>query len=249
MTRRSDRLSRRAFLAGLGSTITLLGCKGGKQGGGVITDPGDPSVVAPSPIGYSHVLRLNGPLAEEVASFGLRFVQAEPFNTDVAFGTLTDLRQVRDAADVMRRVGGTLLLTALNVNDPAASTISAADFDDRVRRAAEEVETPNVWLEAVSNGSENFRGFQDRARRIWPGQIVFALHPCSLSRAKELLSPSRVVVSDCTPILASNVGEQDIKDLTRLAVQRKAIWGWYDTFIRVSWSSQVVRWMSEALQP
>lgn len=245
-------LSRRAFLAGLG--VALIGCKGKGSPGttstplGDPTEPKPPAVRAPSPIGYSHVLRLDGPRAEEIAAAGLRFVQVEPFNTDVVFKSLTDLRRIRDAADVMRRAEGTLLLTVLNVHDPVASTLSATDFDDRVRRVVAEVGVSNVWLEAVSNGSANFRGFQDRARQIWPGSIVFALHPCSLSDARNLLSPARVVVSDCTPILASNVGEQDIKDLTRLAVTRRAIWLWYDTFDRVPWNSQVVTWMGEALR-
>lgn len=225
--------------------LALFGCKGkGSTGPSPVSDPPPPSPRVSSPIGYSHVLRLDGPKAQEVVDAGFTFVQVEPFNHD----TITDLVKVRAAADVMRRVGGRLLLTVMNINSPRAVTWSDADFDAAVQQVIEVVGTQNVWLEAVSNGEPNYRGWQDRAKALWPGEVVFASHPCTLDHARALLSPGRWVVSDCTPILASNVSAEEIRDLTRLAIEKKAIWLWYDTFNDRPWNSAVIQEMKKEIR-
>ena len=238
-------VNRRTFL--WGSVAVALGACGrkGRSGGGATSGPTPPSPRrAPSPIGYSHVMRLDGPNAAQVSAAGLTLVHAEPFNHD----TLIGLPQVRAAADVMRAAGGTTLVTVVNVNARNATEWTDADFDAAVRQVIDVVGPSNVWLEAVSNGEANYRGWQDRAKTMWPGEVVFSLHPCDLDQARSLLSPARVVVSDCTPILASTVSEADVKDVTRLALERRAIWLWYDTVPSVPWNPHVVRWMGEEVQ-
>src|SRR3989304_4158531 len=100
---------RQALWGGLG--LVLVGCKGKVKRGSPTEPTGGAVKKSPSPVGYSHVLRLDGAGAQAVADVGLTFVQVEPFNTD----TITTLSQVRAAADVMRRTGGVLLVTVVNI--------------------------------------------------------------------------------------------------------------------------------------
>lgn len=203
-------------------------------------------------LGYSHVLELTGARAESVARAGLNFVMVEPFNTAPTFASRVTVADVRAAADVMRRAGGVILIVGINWNDPARRNADQW-FVDRVRELAQNVPLGgHVWFEPVSEpwvaDSAKAQRWIELGRRHWPGvRIVESIHPCSLSAARSQIGSGRVVVSDCTPMLASRQSRETIVELTRLAQDRRGTWLWYDTF-GVPWNDQITLWMREALR-
>jgi hypothetical protein len=261
-------VERRVFLAGLG--LAVIAC--GKSGSDFVpsgptedSTPGGPSAgKAPSPIGYSHVARLNAGQAEEVFGAGLTLVQAEacPFNQGApAF----DAGRLRGIAEVTRRYGGTFFLTLVNWNGRERHE-STGWFRDRVTEILDKVGPSNVWFEGVSEpdpADPKALAWQRAAREMWPGILVgngpggrgtpavrsdvVDWHYCNINDLIRNIGANRLHSTDCTPALASNISEDSIRKATRAAVSARARFILYDTFDSHQHRPDVIRWMAEEL--
>jgi hypothetical protein len=233
--------------------LGVAACRG--RGGESPTGPSASRVVAPVPIGYAHVLRLDGARAQEVAEAGGRLVMAELTGSGVA-ARGSDLGAVRAAADVMRRVGGVLLLAPLNANDTATLQSWSTDaYAAHVRDARAAIGTAAVWCEPVTEPWVDPTGramdWFDVGARIWReagGTVIGPVpHPCRLTDAEARLRSGQLAVLDCTPVLVRALGPADVTRLVGLAVQHRAPLLLYETGA-VAWPSHVAGWLQAALR-
>lgn len=263
-------LSRRAFLAGLAGVLGA--CKGGGGGGGTTPTPvGDPTeptapteVRAPSPMGYGSVLRWahEDPIriASLLAQHGLTLTQAE-----WADGLADDYGKLRAFARACAVHGVQLFVNALNWNHAPSRSYDRERFRAHVQRLLDA--TGPVWGEGISepDGSELAWDLQRLLQEVWPGVKVanglrgrgfppfggwdvLDWHHCEYQSALDSI-PTRdwLHSTDCTPLLASNLGERRVKELTRLAAQHRRRLILYDTGA-APFDEQIARWMGEALR-
>jgi len=229
-----------------------------------------PPIIAPSPIGYSNVATLNASDVNMIAGLGLTLVQAEmiPFrpdggdtNIDKHFG------RISEAVAAARRAGIIFFLTLVNWNGASQRAQSDSWFYSMVDRVAGQLGPGNIWLEGVSEPDTNdakARRWIEYALSRWPGTKVINGHggrgnypggdildwhycdyPSFLSGVK---TTDRLHSTDCTPILASNLSEAQVREITREAINHRRKLILYDTFNAPGTNANVVRWMGEALK-
>jgi len=269
-------MTRRALLYGAAASSIACGKNGCEKSKGP-TDPGGGSKSpeggkrAPVEIGLSNVASCDASEADRVLSEGFTLVQAEALPFSQGWESF-DINRLRGIAGMARGHGATFLLTVVNANgDPQLRLHedhrpANAFWRDVLRRIAGEIGT-DIWLEGVSEPWVGGRGkarertlqWQEIAVREWPGVKVvngddfrgdvLDVHHCSFSRLLSGIrsSPNQLNSTDCTPVLASSLGEARIRQATREAIDRRARLILYDTSNAPGLNLDVLRWMSEEL--
>lgn len=260
-------MDRRVLLAGAVSLLALKACgKGGSSTSSTSPRPGGGGEApkAPSPIGYSNVATLDAAQADFSLSHGLTLVQAEvgPFGGSDFF----DINRLKGIAAVSRRYNATFLITLVNWNGPARFK-STALFREQVREIAQEIGPAGVWFEGVAepdNESAKARDWQHIAVAEWPGFTVgnghrgrgtpivrtdlVDWHYCRVADLVENVGRGgRLHSTDCTPVLASNLSEAVVRDVTQKAIQARTNLIMYDTDTVPGQNAEVIRWMSTEL--
>lgn len=268
---------RRRDLLAYGGALLLGGCadwfKGSDSGGtgGGPTEPDLPTVdpefrTAPSPIGYSNVAYLTHHSADYILGHGMTIVQAEavPFDEDIS---TFDILRLKRIADVCRQRSATFFVTLVNWNGRRQREASTSWFRDRVRQISQEVGPSQVWFESVSEPDQSPKAneWQRIAAEEWPGFLVgngpggrgtpavrsdlVDWHYCSYDdMARNIGNGGRLHSTDCTPVLASNLNERQVREVTRKAVASRAKLILYDTNNTPTQNDRVIKWMGEEIQ-
>lgn len=257
-------MHRRAFVLG---TLALAACKGRA----LPSDPSDGGIAAPppvsgskrarSPIGYSQVNRMDGTQARRIVDSGLTLAQYDSGPSG------WNLARLRDAANVMRTVGGTLFVTASNWNGTDDRAEPESVFRDRINGLIQTVGPGNVWLVGVSEPDGSVASLRNQriAREMWPGTLVanglggrgsdpvggatvLDWHYCSVEDLLANVSRGdRLHSSDCSPALASNWSELEVREATKRALRFASKLILYDTHA-VPVNTEVLRWMADEVR-
>lgn len=232
--------------------------------------PPPAAVIAPSPIGYSNVATLTANDVNLMAGVGLTLVQAEmiPYRTN---GGDIDINKhfgrIAEAVRAARANRMTFFLTLVNWNDINQRAQSDAWFHGMLDKVVREIGPNGVWLEGVSEPDVNdakATRWIDYALRNWPGIKVvngaggrgnypggdildwhYCDYPSFLSGVR---TTDRLHSTDCTPILASHLNEDQVKEITAVAVASRRKLILYDTSNAPGLNAEVVKWMGEAIQ-
>lgn len=224
---------------------------------------------APSLIGCSNVATLDALEAEVILAAGMRLVQAEaiPFSAEKdgrGVSAFSIERLVRIAEVVRRYADSVLLITLVNWNGASQRMQDTAWFQDRLAEIIARVGPTQVWLEAVSEPDEGGKAeeWQRLAARMWPGTLagngpggrgtpivgsIVDWHYCDYADLLANIGMNRLHSTDCTPTLASNLSESQVREVTRAAIRAQSILMLYDTDNAPRTSGNVIRWMSEEI--
>lgn len=267
-------LNRRTFvysLAGLALAACDRSCDRDSVSGPDPTTTG-PVIKAPSPIGYSNVAVLSAADVNVMAAAGLTLVQAEMIPFVGRDGGSADWKphfpRIKAAVQAARAHGMTSFLTLVNWNGHQQREQPNSWFEELLDRVIHEIGPSGVWLEGVSEPSDINRAKAERWMRLaidrWPGLKVANGKHGPLPRGYDLVDwhycsyrdlldgvknrSDRLHSTDCTPALASNLNENEVKEVTREAIQRRRKLILYDTFNTPSTNLTVIRWMGEVLK-
>lgn len=232
---------------------------------------------SPIGYGSVHAWQVEEPerIVDLLAAHGLTLTQAEgtpPGGTQ--WGELPiDWSRLRRLADLCRAREVRLFFDLANWNGPEWHTISDAVWRDLLSRTLDTIGA-DAWLEGVSEPKgSRARALDQMALDFWPGQKVvnrgwdhgsaagalqdwhfcnvhpeFIRVPGSYVLMEQMRQrPGQIFSTDCTPALASNITEREVKEATALAAQLRQILILYDTF-QTPTNLSVIRWMQEALR-
>mgnify|MGYP001558131215 FL=1 len=198
--------------------------------------------------------------AADLAKAGLTLTEIE---WTIGQSSTTYPREAKAWVIAMRARGVTTLINIVNWNNAAArlqddawfqtqlSTVLAFGPGGLILKGVSEANgdaTALRWQQKVVTQASGWAtGGNVSHRSAVGGETWPTYHSCSVAALLGLLNPSRIVISDCTPVLASNLSQADVQDLTRNALDRRSPLLLYDTF-QVGWNSRVVGWMGDEVQ-
>lgn len=256
-------MRRRDFIYTLGG-IALVACSADScdKDSGVITTPTLPPKRAPSPIGTSNVATLTARDVEICARAGLTLVQAEMIPFDKGGGTINldrDFPRIQDAVTVARNYGMTFILTLVNWNGDTQRAQGISWFSALVDRTIKDIGPAGVWLEPVSEPGPEAVSWLQLAKGRWPGATIEERQPYGATygsrhycRYSDMLAgvQSRDIIhsTDCNGNLASQLTENEVKEVTRAAVDARRKLILYDTDNAPGLNLSVVNWMKEVIQ-
>lgn len=163
---------------------------------------------------------------------------------DGSDGIKTDVEAAARFVTAMRSYDVTTFVNVVNWNSEAQRNASEDWFGDRVREIRDRIGPSQVILQPVSEGGADLRvaRWQDIARTEWPGRLVLYadraqvppspvvanvphgyldVHYCDYGQMLDVMrtaGPRVINNTDCTPLVASNLGLDRAVRLTRQAL-------------------------------